>query len=429
MKKEWTMTLIIGILLESWDLLEAMAPYILFGFLFAGILKILLPEEKIVSHLGRGKISSSIKASLVGMPLPLCSCGVIPAAVTLRKQGANKGATLSFLISTPTTGIDSILATYALLGPIFTIFRVIASIITAVICGIIANFILKDEKFSFNEKTSYLCEECTLEDGIPYRMVDKIRFMIYYSFVQLIDDIGKWILIGLIVGGIISYIVPRELISTYLGSDWKAMILMLLIGIPIYVCATGSIPIVAVLMLKGMSPGAGLVFLLAGPATNTVTLTVITKELGKGAVVLYLISISVASIISGMILNAIWFQKENMQYIQNTNFMPNWINISCAIILLSLILFSFIKKLYLNKIITRDMEMTKEGEIIINVPDMNCHHCVKSIQETLNKLENVEDVKIDLNTKKVKIFSKTMPDKDSLIKRINASGFKAYIEE
>ena len=423
------MNTIAGILFESFRLLGAMAPYLLFGFLVAGILKVLLPEEKIVSHLGRGKILSSIKASLVGIPLPLCSCGVIPAAVALRKQGANKGSTLSFLISTPTTGVDSILATYSLLGSLFTIFRVVTSFITAVICGIITNFVIKEESSSFDESISCSCNECTEEKVEAHGVYEKIKYVLYYSFVEFIDDIGKWVLIGIIIGGMISYVVPRELISGYLGSDWKAMILMLLIGIPIYVCATGSIPIVAALMLKGMSPGAGLVFLLAGPATNTVTITVITKELGKRAVVLYLISISVASIISGMVLNAIWLQKWNIQYIHTTNFMPNWINISCALILLGLILFSCIKKFYLNKIITREMEMTKEGEIIINVPDMNCQHCVKSIQEALNKLENVEDVKVDLNTKKVKILSKTMSDKDSLVKSINASGFKAYIEE
>jgi uncharacterized membrane protein YraQ (UPF0718 family) len=140
------MDLLCGIFQESFNLLEDMAFYLLLGFLFAGILKVCLSDQKIVYHFGKGKIFSSIKASLIGIPLPICSCGVIPAAVSLRRQGANKGATLSFLISTPVTGIDSLLATYALLGGLFTIFRVTTSFVIAVLCGIFANIFLKDEK-------------------------------------------------------------------------------------------------------------------------------------------------------------------------------------------------------------------------------------------------------------------------------------------
>jgi len=421
------MNVILGIAAESFRLLGAMAPYLLFGFLFAGILKILLPEEKIVSHLGEGNISSSIKASIIGVPLPLCSCGVIPAAVSLRRQGANKGATLSFLISTPTTGVDSIFATYALLGPVFTVFRVATSFVTAVLCGILANFVLEEEKRPFNEAIS--CNICGEEGFHVHNILEKIRYMLHYAFVELLDDIGKWLIVGIIIGGFISYVIPNELISRYLGSDWKAMILMLLVGIPIYVCATGSIPIVAALMLKGMSPGAGLVFLLAGPATNTVTITVITKELGKRATVFYLLSISCASIIAGIVLNMLWPTHGNLIYVQGAKFMPDWVKVSSASVLLSLILFSFGKKLYLNKISKGEEDMVKENEVIINVPDMNCQHCVRSIREALEKLEDVESVDIDLNNRRVKIFSKVPPDKNSLIKSINSAGFKAYISE
>ncbi len=421
------MKIILSIIIESFKLLGAISPYLLFGFLFAGILKIILPEERIASHLGKGNISSSIKASFIGVPLPLCSCGVIPAAVSLRRQGANKGATLSFLISTPTTGIDSIFATYALLGPIFTVFRVVTSFITAVLCGILANFVLKEEKRPLNEVIS--CNICGEEEFHIHNILEKIKYMFHYAFVELLDDIGKWLIVGIIIGGFISYVIPDELISRYLGSDWKAIILMLLIGIPIYVCATGSIPIVPALMLKGMSPGAGLVFLLAGPATNTVTITVITKELGKRAVIFYLLSISVASIIAGIVLNMLWPAHGNLIYVQGAKFMPDWVKVSSASVLLSLILFSFGKKLYLNKISKGEEDMVKENEVIINVPDMNCQHCVRSIREALEKLEDVESVDIDLNNRRVKIFSKVPPDKNSLIKSINSAGFKAYISE
>lgn len=350
----------------------------------------------------------------MGIPLPLCSCGVIPAAISLRRQGANKGATLSFLISTPITGIDSILATYALLGAVFTIFRVAASFLIAIFCGIIANLLLREDKSAIS--APILCNICGEEGEHEHGIAQKIRYMFHYAFVELLEDVGKWLLLGIIIGGIISYLVPKDIISRFLGSDIRAMLIMLLIGIPMYVCATGSIPIVAALMIKGMSPGAGLVFLLTGPATNTVTITVIAKELGKKAVALYILIISIASILSGLLLNSIWEGNKNLFHIKGTAFLPEWIKIASAILLLGLIIFSMLRS---EK---EGYEMKGEG-IILNVPDMNCEHCVRSIKQALRGI-NVSEVEVDLKSKKVKVPSNV--DKEAVIKAINSAGFKAY---
>jgi len=331
----------LGITKESFLLLKEMSPYLLFGFLFAGILRVFFSTEKIASHLGKENIISSLKASFLGIPLPLCSCGVIPAAISLRRQGANKGATLSFLISTPTTGIDSILATYALLGSVFTFFRIATTFFIAVLCGIVTNLLLNGtSRPAYNSSySSNTCNICGKQDLHFHGISEKLRHMFYYAFVELLSDIGKWIIIGIIIGGLISYLIPDTLISKYMGSNLKSIFLMLLVGIPVYICATGSIPIVAALISKGMSPGAGLVFLIAGPATNTVTITVVLKELGKKALFVYLFFISFFSLLAGSVLNVIW-PEVSVSYVTGSKMIPEWLKIASSLLLLGLIFFS-----------------------------------------------------------------------------------------
>jgi uncharacterized membrane protein YraQ (UPF0718 family) len=337
-----------GIGVVSFYLLKEMSPYLIFGFLIAGIIYVFLPPDNISRHLGGRNISSVIKASIIGIPLPLCSCGVLPTAISLRKQGAGQGAMLSFLISTPTTGVDSILATYSLLGPLFAIYRVIGAFISAVLSGILINlpWVTKEEdpKTPIEHDT---CNLCNADDTHPHKFFDKIKMVFHYAFVELLQDIGKWLLVGILIGGIISYLIPDDFIKDYLGAGWKAMGVMLIMGIPMYVCATGSIPIVVALMLKGMSPGAGLVFLLVGPATNMVAITLVGRELGRKALVVYLFSISVSSIILGMILNRIWglFISQDLMLLSvPQGILPYWLEVVSALVLLMLIVFNLVKR-------------------------------------------------------------------------------------
>lgn len=338
------MEIITGIIKESYHLFYKMAPYLVFGYLFAGVLHIFVRTETVSRHLGKSSVGSVVKASLFGIPLPLCSCSVIPAAMSLRKEGASRGAVLSFLISTPTTGVDSIFATYSLLGGLFTIYRVIASFVTGVLSGIVANLLIKEERKEETEakEECHLCEGDSDEhshEGHNHSMFEKIKGVFTYAFVDLLEDTGLALVVGIIIGGAISFFLPEDFIATYLGAGLGAMLVMLLVGIPMYVCATASIPIAAALMLKGLEPGAAFVFLVAGPATNIVTMSVVAKNIGKAALAIYLGSIAISSIGLGLVLNIIFehfYTTDSIRYmVHQRELVPDWASFaSCGILIL-----------------------------------------------------------------------------------------------
>ena len=297
---------LLGLINEIWHTFNDASLYILFGIFIAGLIQIFVDKEKISRHLGKPGIKSVVLAAILGVPLPLCSCGVIPMAVSLRKSGASKGAALSFLISTPESGIDSIAISFALLDPLMTIFRPIAAFITAIVAGISENVLGRknNDTAKGQADTCIFCED--EGDDHNHSLAHKFKYGIRYAFVNLLGDIAKWLTLGIIIGGVISYFVPQDLIERYLGSGWQAMLIMLVIGIPLYVCASASTPIAAALIAKGMSPGVALVFLLAGPATNMAGILAVGKFLDKRAAVIYLISISVCAVGLGLLLNQIY---------------------------------------------------------------------------------------------------------------------------
>ncbi len=341
------MNVLFGVARESLALFLAMSPYLLLGFLFAGLMHVLFSLDSFVKHLGKSNLKSIFKSVLIGIPLPLCSCGVIPAAMLLKKKGASNAAVLSFLVATPITGIDSIFATYSLLGAGFAVFRVLASGITALFAGAMAILFLPSEENRQRHVHRYppipTDPDCCHLDAARRNMTrgQKVRELFRYAFVDILGDVWKWLLLGVIIGGAISYFVPEDIVVRYLGNTFLSMIIMLVIGVPMYVCSTGSIPIAAALMLKGMSPGAALVFLLAGPAVNAVSITVITKEMGKKAVVIYVGSIAVMSLIMGYLLNFISlrlpFEKTAMMGMMEM--LPYWFDTACGIVLTLMIIY------------------------------------------------------------------------------------------
>lgn len=299
-----------GILIEAWTLLNNSSFFILFGLFLAGIIKILLPVNFVEKHLGKNNTASVIKSSLFGIPLPLCSCGVIPVSIGLRKQGASKGATTAFLIATPETGVDSIAITYALLDPVMTVIRPLAAFITACTAGIIVNLI-PEKKIDTAVGVEQNCA-CKTDQDISssadndLSLLQRLRTGFSFSFNNLLADIGVLLLTGFLIAGIISYFVPAGYIEKNLGAGLVPMLIMLAVGIPVYVCATGSTPIVAALALKGLSPGAALIFLLAGPATNAATITVIANMLGKRIAVAYVATIALVALGLGFLVNTIY---------------------------------------------------------------------------------------------------------------------------
>jgi len=292
------------------DLSNEMAIYILFGLLFAGVMHELIPETLVTKHLGKENIWSVIKSTVFGIPLPVCSCGVIPLATSIKKSGASKGATLSFLISTPITGVDSIMATYGIFGWIFTLYRAITSMVIAMVAGILTNLFDKEEPmpkvaFSLNPKE----EEgscCSTESSCCARSSKKEPFIVRvlnYAFGTLLKDIAKPLLWGLLLGALITIAIPSNLSEILLEYSWLSYLIVIIIAVPMYVCATASLPIAAGLMLSGVSAGAAFVFFSAGPATNTVTIGVVKKMLGTRSLYIYLGSIIIGSIIFGLALD------------------------------------------------------------------------------------------------------------------------------
>jgi uncharacterized membrane protein YraQ (UPF0718 family) len=320
-----------GILGESWSIFREAAIYLVFGFIVAGLIRYFVPGDKIAQHLGGKGLRQVVYASVLGVPLPLCSCGVMPAAIGLHKQGASKGATLSFLVSTPETGVDSIVITYALLDPIMTIFRPVAAFLTAMWVGISENILGKNiPETEIPNGVSGMDERnkpaALAINILPFHV--KLYKAFRYAFISLLGDLANWLILGFVLAGAISYLIPVGWLEQNLHNHLFSMLIMLVIGIPLYVCATASTPIAAALMLKGLNPGAALVFLLAGPATNIASMVIITKYFGKKSLVVYLSGISICALFFGFLLDGIYsLMKINPIFLVGKagELMPAWL--------------------------------------------------------------------------------------------------------
>lgn len=289
-----------------WHFLIEAAPWLLIGFLFAGLLKAFVPSNLIFRLVGKGSIKSILIATLVGIPLPLCSCGVIPTGVALYEQGASRAATIAFLIATPATTVTAILLTLGMLGWKFTMAYIIIAFVVAIISGLLALVFLKDTaRQGPSDRSACGCEandsssthDCKLSGAEHSRgFRQRIAVTFRYGFIDMVGDIGHWILIGLAAAAIIAALVPQNYISEYLGGGLLALCIMAIVATPIYICSTASVPFVAALVASGMDPSAGLVFLILGPATNLSTVLVIGKAMGRKTIALYVISIMALSI-------------------------------------------------------------------------------------------------------------------------------------
>lgn len=322
-------------------ILDASA-YLLFGFLFAGLLKALVSEKTIVRHIGKSSVGSVLKASLIGTPMPLCSCSVIPVATSLRQNGASKGATVSFLISTPESGVDSIAISYALLDPLMTVFRPLAAFVSAVTAGMIENFRATPEA-PRTVPTVAVCNDCHCQDRADEQspLLTRLRHGMRYAFTDLFNDIAYDLLIGLLISAVISALLPENFFIQFLSNETLSMGLMLLIGIPLYVCASASTPVAAAFIMKGISPGAALVFLLVGPATNAATIGVVKKNLGTRSLLTYLLSIATVAVILGIALNALYgiLGLENNVHIGTAGeLLPEWLRWTSAAIFIPMLL-------------------------------------------------------------------------------------------
>jgi uncharacterized protein len=328
-------------LAAAWMVFVESSPYMLFGFFIAGLLYTFLKPEKVARYFGGRGLRPVILSALAGIPIPLCSCGVIPAAAGLKKQGASRSATLSFLISTPETGMDSIPITYALIDPLMAVLRPVAAFFTAVVAGLAESLLGEQENLDAGVNpgrpdSALANPEITAVRPAGQPFFTKISVGMRYAFGELLGDIGRWFIFGVLLAGLIVTLVPDDLIGGYLGDPLLAMLVMLVAGIPMYVCATSSTPIAAALILKGLNPGAALVFLLAGPATNIATLSMVSGLLGRRSLIIYLSAIVVCSFTMGLLVDFLYatFQVQPMAVAgQAAELLPDWLKIGSAIVL------------------------------------------------------------------------------------------------
>jgi uncharacterized membrane protein YraQ (UPF0718 family) len=313
--------------------------YVIFGLAAAGLIHVFVSRQWMVAWLGGRGFGSVVKAALLGAPLPLCSCSVLPAACALRDKGAGRGATVAFLISTPETGVDSIAVTWALMGPLMAIVRPVAAVATAMVAGFLET--IRDRREPppvIPGPACVLCNSDTCE-----HVAGPGRWSRFWNFVlfDMGDDLGPSLAAGLVLAGIVGVAVPANFFETYLGSPWASMFLALVVGLPLYVCATASTPLAAALLLKGMNPGAVLVFLLVGPATNLATILVVARLFGKVSAALYVGTIAVMSLLCGTILDlAVTGLDLRVTYAEAREIVPPWLLWAGAVLLAAFLLMS-----------------------------------------------------------------------------------------
>ncbi len=327
-----------SILVDFWATVAEMSPYLLFGFLVAGILSVLISQRLVERHLGGKGIWPLLKASIFGVPLPLCSCGVIPVSMSLHKHGASRGSTIAFLLSTPQTGVDSIFVTLSLLGPVFAIFRPVAAFVTGIVGGTLVDVFSRSPEDG-QPAPAKCTDECC--GGAENR---KIARGLKYGFVTLPRDIGKAMLVGLIIAAVISALVPDGYFAEKLGTGIFAMVVMMFLGIPVYVCATASVPVAAALILKGLTPGAALVFLMTGPATNAASFVTIWKILGRATALTYLATVAGCALLSGIILDYIAAGVDFEIGTQPGWMLPAVVKHISAVVLLAVLVFAILSK-------------------------------------------------------------------------------------
>ncbi|MBR2369803.1 MAG: permease [Paludibacteraceae bacterium] len=433
------------------ELINAMSPFLLLGFFLAGIMHAFVPNALYSRYLAKDNLASIFWATLFGIPLPLCSCGVIPTAMSLRREGASKGATVSFLIATPQTGVDSIIATFSLMGLPFAIVRPVAAILTALFGGTLVNI--------FRNKRE---EVVNIEAKVKPQTKEKVSFArkfisaLKYGYVEMMQDIGKYLIIGLVVAGIITVAVPNEFFALFADNSLLSMLLVLLFALPMYLCATGSIPIAVALMLKGLSPGAALVLLMAGPAVNFASMLVVGKVLGKKTLFIYLLSVVLGSFLCGLAIDYLlpreWFVMPwtQMQSVVEHSHSFLSFNSLCTMVMIGLLVNAFVRKYSHghshsdcgcsscadscsdeksscecggNKSeCTCSTSETKMQEF--KVEGMRCNHCKANVEKAVSSIQGVESVEVSLEDKTVFVKGNFTPDE--VKKAIEELGFSVF---
>lgn len=408
---------------EIFDLINSMAPYLLLGFLLAGLMHAFVPQNLYRRYLGGNSFRSVLNAALLGIPLPLCSCGVIPTAMSLRKEGASKGATVSFLISTPQTGVDSIIATYSLIGLPFALLRPLAALVTSLFGGCLVN------RFDDKDVCSTSCAAPSegVDGGVRVSFRQRLQSAFRYAFVEMMQDIGKWLLLGLVVAGLITVFVPDSFFALFADKPLLSMLLVLAFAVPMYLCATGSIPIAVALMLKGLSPGTALVLLMAGPAVNVASMLVISKVMGKKTLLFYLLSIVSGAIAFGLAIDYLlpreWFLT-SLAHIHDCHAQGvSWFNLGCTLLMLLLLVNAFVLRYRKQD----SCELPSDKNWVMMVKGMTCNHCKNNVEKAIMKVDGVEQVDINLADGRTVVTGSF--DREAIKKSVEGIGFEVVEDD
>lgn len=415
-------------------LINEMSPYLLLGFFLAGLMHAFIPGTYYSRYLSQPSFKSVVNATIFGIPLPLCSCGVIPTAMSLRKEGASNGAVTSFLIATPQTGVDSIIATYSLMGWPFAVIRPLAALVTAVFGGTMVNLTGSNE----GTAAEHNCQDDCCHSKKSVSFAEKVQDALHYAFVDMMADIGKWLVVGLVVAGLITVFVPKDFFAYFEGNTFASMLLVLCIAVPMYLCATGSIPIAVALMLKGLTPGAGLVLLMAGPACNVASMLVVRKVLGTRTLITYIGSIVLGAIAFGCLIDYLQFGGMvdflgNLVYKEACCMEPRneWFSWICTgVLLLLLVNALFLPKLGVALWENKQVEQTETADeeednvVVYRVEGMNCNHCRAAAENALRAVPGVVSASVDLPSKEARVSGTA--SEEALRNALEAIGFELY---
>ena len=375
------------------SMLNGMSPYLLLGFFIAGLLHAFVPSAIYSRYLSGTGLRPVVTAALFGVPLPLCSCGVLPTAVALRRSGASRAASTSFLIATPQTGVDSIAATFSMMGLLFAILRPVAALVTSLMGGMaVGHWERKGALGEVGETENYEFSE------LPHGLWNKVKETLKYGFFDMMQSIGRWLLIGLVVATLITVLLPDDFFSTYARWPLLNMLIIVAVAVPMYVCATGSIPIAAALMLKGMSPGCALVLLMAGPAANMASMFVVNSAFGRKATIVYLLSIIGGAVGFGVLVDY-WpglrelFVNAMPAHVMHHGMHVSWLNTLCSIFLLGMIVVALEMKYWKSYQIKRKKTTAMKE---FKIKGMMCAHCKANVEKGIAALPGVEKVTVDL---------------------------------
>lgn len=428
---------------EVFDLITGMTPYLLLGFFLAGLMHAFVPNTLYRRYVGGSTFRSVFNAAMLGIPLPLCSCGVIPTAMSLRKEGASKGATVSFLIATPQTGVDSIIATYSLMGLPFALIRPFVALATSLFGGVLVNR-LDDNKAVVSD--SGHASDTSASAASTTTFGQKLLQALKYAFVEMMQDIGKWLVVGLVAAGLITVFVPESFFSLFADKPLLSMLLVLAFSIPMYLCATGSIPIAVALMLKGLSPGTALVLLMAGPAVNVASMLVISKVMGRKTLFLYLLSIITGAVVFGLCIDYLlpreWFTAPLMQMHSGHEEGLSLVKMVCSVAFFLLLGNAFYQRYFRSSacccgchghadyacsddVCSCESASHAHAAEPVNefkVKGMTCNHCKNNVEKAILSVEGVTRVEINLVSGQTWVYGKADPS--AVVQAVKEIGFE-----